>query len=364
MKIIKFQKKSVNVINGNEKGGKLGNLSNLTKKFSQISNSDFFLDNVTGDLYAYNFDKNEWTAKANAGIHYEKAAQEFYTLGRFIINTPPYRVKSLNSMETVFVSKNTESICYLKKSHLSHYLFSMVPFEFLISNKSSWIIHTFTFINNRKSFTVLAETKKGACIVELKNAVGVESEISEKYTCTIHILRNFILHHLKMIKAFNRNSEESIVNFYMKSCDPLQEKEITHRKNIFFENRRKINFEVFVEENTTKNWEDIIRFHHVGYSAATSKLPQFIEKNTILDKNFSSKLKKRISTTNSSHLESENERFQKEYMKTEPDSLSVEKNDYYIPMSLTQAKVRAFLHPNISDACLKDRKLWVYSFLN
>jgi len=357
-----FFLKSVNVINGDGKGGKLGDLTNLTKHFSQINTNDFFLDHVTGDLYSYNFDKNEWTAKANTGIHYEKAAQEFYTLGKFIINTPPYRVKSLNSLETLFISKNTESICYLKKSHLSHYLFQLIPFEFLISNKSSWVIHTFTFVNSKKAFTVLAETKKGACIIDMKNAIGVECEISDKYPCTILLLRNFILHHLKMIKAFNRNSEDSIVNFYYKSFDPLHEKEINKKKTVFFESRRKINFDVFVDENTTKNWEDLVRFHHVGYSA-TNKLPQFIEKNTILDNKFSLKIHKRITNINSSHLQSESERIKNECIKTEENSFREKKKandeDDEYSISLSKSKIRTILHPNLSDACLKDHKLWV-----
>jgi len=350
------------VINGDGKGGKIGDITNLTKNFSQININDFFLDHVTGDLYAYNFDKNEWTAKANTGIHCDKAAQEYYTLGKYIINTPPYRVKSLNSLENLFISKNTESICFLKKSHLNHYLFQSFPFEFIIPIKTSWVLHTFSFINSRKSFTVLAETNKGACIIELKNCVAVECEISEKYPWTIQILRNFILHHLKLIKAFNRNSEDSIINFYFKTYDPMQEDEIKKRKTAFFENRRKINFDVFIDENSTKNYEEIMRFHHSGYSAS-KKMPIFQEKNTVLDNNFSGGTKnfylkpiKRLKNYNSSHLKSSHSNT--EYIKTEETDQENKKD--YDGINMSKSKIRMILHPNLSDDCLKDNHLWVF----
>ena len=339
----------------------MGDLTNLSKHFSQINNNDFFLDHVTGDLYSYNFDKNEWTAKANTGIHYEKAAQEYYTLGKFIINTPPYRVKSLNSLENIFISKNTEAICYLKKSHLNHYLFQGVPFEFLIPNKSSWIIHTFSFINNKKGFLILADTKKGACIIELKNCIAAECEISEKYHCTIQILRNFILHHLKLIKAFARNSELSIINYYYKSCDIMHEDQINKKKLVFFEKRRKINFDVFVEaENSTKNYEEITRFHHVGYSA-TKKFPLYIEKNTILDKNFKSNEKK-SKTTHQSNFVTEVP-INSDFIKTEENFRDIDKNEESFKINLTKSKIRQLLHPNLSDQCLKEDKFWVKEYI-
>lgn len=330
-------------------------MTSISKDFSKITTDDFFLDNVTGDLYSYSFDKNEWSAKANIGIHYEKAAQEFYTLGKFIVKSPTYRVKSLNSLANLFISKNTESICYLKKSHLSHYLFQQVPFEFLISNKGSWVLHTFSFINNKKNFNILAETKKGPCLLELKNCIVVECEISEKYPCTIQILRNFILHHLKFIKAFNRNSEYRISNCYYKTYDPLQEKEINEKKKIFFEKRRKIDFDVFLEENSTRNYEEITRFHHCGYSA-TKQLPIFIEKNTILDNKFGAKTK-RFKNIYSSLDIKDNHAKEIQFIKTEEN---FNKNQDLFEKNLTKSKIRMILHPNLSDNCLKENKLWVF----
>ena len=76
---------------------------------------------MTGDIYNYSLDKEEWQAKYNVGLHYEKAAQEYYTLGKFMLKTPTYRVKTQNS-ENIYISKNTELICYLKKIYVSHYL--------------------------------------------------------------------------------------------------------------------------------------------------------------------------------------------------------------------------------------------------
>jgi hypothetical protein len=93
----------------------------MTKPLNELTAVDFFLDNVTGDIYNYNADREEWQAKYNVGLHYEKAAQEYYTLGKYMLKTPTYRVKTLN-LENIYISKNYELICYLKKIYVNHYL--------------------------------------------------------------------------------------------------------------------------------------------------------------------------------------------------------------------------------------------------
>ena len=49
----------MDIINGIN-GGALGDLSKLTKSLKDIHNNDLFLDNVTGDLYGFNYDTGEW----------------------------------------------------------------------------------------------------------------------------------------------------------------------------------------------------------------------------------------------------------------------------------------------------------------
>jgi hypothetical protein len=69
----------------------LGDLSKINKSLHDIKNNEFFLDNVTGDLYAFNYDAGEWISKGNAGIHYRRAAEEFKTVGKYILKAPIYK---------------------------------------------------------------------------------------------------------------------------------------------------------------------------------------------------------------------------------------------------------------------------------
>ena len=50
--------------------------------------NDFFLDNVTGDLYSFNYDTGEWVSKGNAGLHSRRSAEEFKTIGKYIVKAP------------------------------------------------------------------------------------------------------------------------------------------------------------------------------------------------------------------------------------------------------------------------------------
>lgn len=66
----------------------MGDLSKIKKDLTDIKQTDFFLDNVTGDLYGFNYDTGEWVSKGNAGIHFRKAAEEFKTIGKYIMKAP------------------------------------------------------------------------------------------------------------------------------------------------------------------------------------------------------------------------------------------------------------------------------------
>ena len=65
------------MINGNGKGSKLAALDQLKLGDKRLEVSDVFLDNVSGDIYNYNYDTAEWVAKSNVGIHNQRAAEEF-----------------------------------------------------------------------------------------------------------------------------------------------------------------------------------------------------------------------------------------------------------------------------------------------
>jgi hypothetical protein len=64
--------KNIRIINGKGKGGKIGDFKSLDKNLQDVKQNDFFLDNITGDLYTYHYETEEWIAKANTGLHYQK----------------------------------------------------------------------------------------------------------------------------------------------------------------------------------------------------------------------------------------------------------------------------------------------------
>ena len=60
----------------------------MKKSLSEVRMTDYFLDNVTGDLYSFNYDSGEWISKGNAGIHSRRSAEEFKTIGKYIMKAP------------------------------------------------------------------------------------------------------------------------------------------------------------------------------------------------------------------------------------------------------------------------------------
>ena len=80
-------------------GGQLGDLSRLNKDLHDVRSNDLFLDNVTGDLYAFSYETSEWASIGNAGIHYRRAAEEFKTVGKYIIKAPQYKSSRIKEVK-------------------------------------------------------------------------------------------------------------------------------------------------------------------------------------------------------------------------------------------------------------------------
>jgi hypothetical protein len=87
----------INIINGIN-GGQMGDISKLSKDMNEIRTDDLFLDNVTGDLYGFNYETEEWSTKANAGIHCRRAVEEFKTLGKYVIKAPQYKGNKIKEL--------------------------------------------------------------------------------------------------------------------------------------------------------------------------------------------------------------------------------------------------------------------------
>ena len=198
----------MNVINGRGKGGKLSDIMNVTQQMQNLKHEDFYLDNVTGDMYGYNYETCEWIPKMNSGLHYVQAAQGHESLGKYVINTPSYKAKVFDDRSgTSFLSKADEDFCYTKKLYLQHWAIADLPSEFVIPAKNAWDIHKFNFVNQRKQFSVLAESKRTPQIIMFEPyCVATLFSISKRYSWTVSLIQNFILSKLKELKGMKKES--------------------------------------------------------------------------------------------------------------------------------------------------------------
>ncbi len=183
----------MNVINGGGKGGKIGDMIKIDANAQNLRNNDFFLDNVTGDLYSYHAQKVEWIPKMNAGLHNAKAAESFDSLGKYVIKTPAYKPKTSEDYTLSYISKDVEDICSIKKVYLQHWILQGLPFEFKVASKHSWHVHQFNFVNPNKTFIVMAESPRGPQIISFGSfCVASQFPVNKKYSTTIQLIKNFI----------------------------------------------------------------------------------------------------------------------------------------------------------------------------
>ena len=353
-----------------------------------MKQTDYFLDNITGDLYSYNYENEEWVAKANAGLHFQKAAQEFHTIGKFIIQAPVYRPKSVTDQtRNIFVSRNTEVIGYLKKIYLHHWAIADLPMEFLVPFRNSWYVHSFAFTNKSKKFDILSESEKGPIIVEFKNILATQFEIDPKYPETHIPLRNFILFHLRLIKTYNKSAEAPILTYYNASKNV----EILHQLYESSKHSRnfKRTFKLMEMEEYEKN-EKSNKFTHAGLAMKRHGESFLVDQNVVAEKAYTYKMKKK-NDNNSPKRRNEDEKNDKT-KKTRPISQYTTKNtegkvffgnekfeeilkefdghDRERVLLKTEgienvkkkAEVRSMLHPNLEKECLKDEDLWVFLF--
>ena len=179
-------------MNGNGHGSKLGELANINVNSPEFNPNDFFLDHVAGDLYSYNPENDEWVPVTNIGLHYERAVHEANTIGKYVVKSPVYHPKTSNNAAQYNFDETSQKLCILKKHNYSHWLFEKVSSEFIVPWKRRWDVHSFSFLDPTKVFTILAESKTGPVIIEFHNIVAVQFEITRKYPDTVQIFRNFI----------------------------------------------------------------------------------------------------------------------------------------------------------------------------
>jgi len=194
---------TVQVINGNEKGTKLAEIHNYDPK--KLSFDAKFLDNETGDLYAYNNNTDTWVPIANTGLHNTLNASAA-PIGRFVQNVKIYRGKQkIRDMYDIYTSTNKETVCFLKKSKVQHWAMIGLPNKFLVNKRNTWDPHPVNITHVSvlgPNYYTLADNEQGPNIIEQRNTLATLFHIEYKYPETCIILANFVKHFTMLIQVF------------------------------------------------------------------------------------------------------------------------------------------------------------------
>ena len=196
-----------------------------------MSPSDYFLDHVTGDLYAYNPESDEWTPFTNVGLHYCRAAYEYNTIGKYVVKAPVYHPKAFNSANQFNLTETSETLCILKKHEYGHWLFEGISPEFVVAWKTRWEIHPFGFPDPSKIFSILAESKVGPMIIEYSHIVATQFDIQKRYPDTLKLLKNFL--HAKVRKLV---SDEPCQKISVARYKELENKDHAYHGYVFKKN--------------------------------------------------------------------------------------------------------------------------------
>ncbi|CAD8110500.1 unnamed protein product [Paramecium sonneborni] len=366
----------ISVINGLN-GGQLGDLSKIKKDLTDIKQTDFFLDNVTGDLYGFNYDTGEWISKGNAGIHFRKAAEEFKTIGKYIMKAPQYKVKGMKELDALYVSKENEIVCSLRKNQMHHFLFNDLPFEFVVPYKNSWDVHPFNFVNPKKTFQTLADCTKGPLIIQISdNIIGTQFAIKRKYKDTTVVLKNFMGYQLTKLCSGQAHSI------------PIEIASIKQNDNamdIFLEHMSKNKYQA---HQKTIKFNVITEFHHAGYAAKKSNKLDVVVNNAIGKRRFKQQIQKLPSKELDKMLSNDNSYRQTARTSNNQSrkfvSFTNSQNGLTSPLKgqtlhqfddvneskpqfhKTSGEIMKLLHPSIDDALVEqnNKHIWVPGFLS
>ncbi|KRX08132.1 hypothetical protein PPERSA_01677 [Pseudocohnilembus persalinus] len=244
---------------------------------------------------------NQWIPKAQCGIHYRRSAEEFQSVGKYILKAPVHKANIGHKEKyQVYRSRTYEDYCQIKKIHLHHWVFEGMQTEFLVPLMNTWDPHTFTFTNQNKKFTVLAESQRGALVIELQNILGVQFEPNGKYPQTLFPIKNFINKTLKNIKSQsnvirsissnNNGSQGSTLTEIL-----YKQKSQSKRKalELLSQRSQKMGFGQVKNRKNNQNENDNLseaiglqyndKFKHVGYSAKKEHQPQVTSSNLVSD---------------------------------------------------------------------------------
>ena len=132
----------------------------------------------------------------NVGLHLRKSAEAFGSMGTYFKKAKLYRIKPIKEMEDYSLSID-ETMCYLKKAYVQHWLLRGLKMEFKTSQKNKWDPHPINIQENAagyigNNYFVLAESDKGPQIVEHNNTIATQFHLDPIYSQSIQILDNFV----------------------------------------------------------------------------------------------------------------------------------------------------------------------------
>ena len=280
-------------MNGRGKGGKLTEIIQSSDKSGVMKPDEYCLDNVTGDLYSFNYETDEWVPKMNVGIHYVKAAQTFDSLGKYVVNTPIYKPRVVEGKSLSYISKVDEDICFTKKVYLQHWAIAELPSDFVVPAKNTWDIHKFNFVNPNKTFLVLAESKRCPQILVFDPyCIATQFNITKKYPITVAIMHNFVTSKLREIKSMTQNyvvsvekvSEQyrSVADNFFNFSNGIQSLQVESKPD--FDSRIMSNSKGIAPSDrlldvSTSNRPKTAKLAHSGYALAHHDVGNLIVKN-------------------------------------------------------------------------------------
>jgi len=283
---------NINVINGRGRGSKLEAIHDLGMELNSIKHDDYFLDRVTGDLYSFNYETEEWIPKINVGIHHKRDANDpNNALGKYVMkpqakgDTRIFKGDGKN-----FITNTKEDLCELKHLYNQHYSLKGLPLQFVVPMRNNWDIHRFNFLNPYKKFVVMAESKQTPQIIYFEpHCVATLFFISNKYPETVQMVQNFINTKLKEIEINDRPEgvaiEKALLQFkgipnnYFKLSARAQAR---HTLEIGDTNKISV-----LRNNTTGIGESVVRpftnkIYHVGTTFTRHhEAPLIVENNTL-----------------------------------------------------------------------------------
>ncbi|CAD8051399.1 unnamed protein product [Paramecium primaurelia] len=388
----------INITNGYGEGCKLVDFPKFTNQALKNGSDDFFLDSTTGDLYFYSKQTDEWMPKSNVGIHHRRDAMEYQSIGKFVVKSPTYKPKQQ------MLSNQTEMTCIIKKQFLNFWLFKDVQMEFSIKQSNAWDIHTITFVNPEKRFSVLAENNfRGPLILQCDNILALLFEIENKSRDQINIISNFIENGIKTIRYSSHYNQISITfEKYFNTQKGIKNIEIIFDKTVKKTNKlddsikpKSIEYRKLINAQIQEQEREKLHAIQAGLSNKINKQPETVSHNNIMQKNYKVKRRKSFSLKQQQLMMLSQQVQNHEFLQQNPNLNNLFNDQQQIKSSrhikmntepkpqprikqdddfdndqkaqknqFNQIQVRKILHPSLDEQFLGQKRIWIPGFLN